>query len=143
MLNSTSRPESAARIVPVALGGRSYDIAIGPGMIAAAGDAVKRLAAGTRCAVVTDETVAAWRETLDVVDSIIDGELLIPHWRFKQGFDLAAFFANSERTDLVMLLTGQGALAYLADGPIADADSFALANTVFGENIFNYAAWFN
>ncbi|UJW86736.1 hypothetical protein [Devosia sp. SL43] len=92
---------------------------------------------------ITPEMVAAWRETLDVLDRIVDGELLIPHWRFKQGFDLKAFFENSERTDLVMLLTGQGALAYLADGPIADADSFALANSVFGENVFNYAAWFN
>ena len=92
---------------------------------------------------ITLEMVTAWRDTLDTLDEIVDGKLLLPHWRFKQGFDLAAFFANSERTDLVMLLTGQGALAYLADGPIADADSFSLANTVFGENIFNYAAWFN
>lgn len=92
---------------------------------------------------ITPEMIAAWRDTLDKLDQIIDGELLIPHWRFKQGFDLKAFFENSERTDLVMLFTGQGALAYLKDGPIADADSFALANSVFGENIFNYAAWFN
>lgn len=92
---------------------------------------------------ITPEMVAAWRETLDRLDEIVDGKLLIPHWRFKQGFDLAAFFANSERTDLVMLLTGQGALPYLADGPIADAESFSAANSVFGENVFNYAAWFN
>ena len=58
MLNSKDRAESAVRIVPVALGSRSYDIAIGPGMIAAAGDAVKRLAPTARCAVVTDETVS-------------------------------------------------------------------------------------
>ena len=92
---------------------------------------------------VTPEMVAAWRETLDVVDRVIEGDLLIPHWRFKQGFDLNAFFANSERTDLVLLLTGQGALPYLKDGPIADADSFAAANTVFGENFFNFALWAN
>jgi hypothetical protein len=92
---------------------------------------------------ITLEMVAAWRETLDVLDRIVDGELLIPHWRFKQGFDLKAFFEDSERTDLVMLLTGQGALAYLRDGPIADVDSFSAANSVFGDNVFNYAAWFN
>jgi hypothetical protein len=92
---------------------------------------------------ITPEMIAAWRDTLDTLDRIVDGDLLIPHWRFKQGFDLNAFFANSERTDLVMLFTGQGALAYLKDGPIADADSFSLANSVFGENVFNYAAWFN
>ena len=58
MLNSTGRTESAVRRVPVALGSRSYEIAIGPGMIAAAGDALKQLAPASRCAVVTDATVA-------------------------------------------------------------------------------------
>jgi 3-dehydroquinate synthase len=58
MLNSMGRTPGEARIVPVALGSRGYDIAIGPGLIAAAGDAVKQLAPSARCAVVTDETVA-------------------------------------------------------------------------------------
>ena len=92
---------------------------------------------------VTDETVTAWRETLDVLDQIIAGDLLIPHWRFSQGFDLRAFFETAERTDLVLLLTGQAALPYLRDGPIADAQSFAAGNAVFGENFFNFALWFN
>ncbi|MGV8832033.1 MAG: hypothetical protein ACOH2N_08670 [Devosia sp.] len=92
---------------------------------------------------VTAETVVAWRQTLDVFDKILDGKLLIPHWRFEKGFDLKAYFETAERTDLVLLLTGQDALPYLADGPIADADSFAAANAVFGEAFFNYAFWFN
>lgn len=69
--------------------------------------------------------------------------MLVPHWRFTQGFDLKAFFETSERTDLVLLLTGQGALPYLKDGPIADAESFAEANRVFGNDLFNYSLWFN
>ena len=92
---------------------------------------------------VNAEMVAAWRETLDVLDQVFDGQLLVPHWRFTQGFDLKAYFETAERTDLVMLLTGQGALPYLKDGPIADADSFAAANTAFGDAFFNYAFWFN
>tara|TARA_R110002020_G_scaffold344566_2_gene558763 strand:+ start:109 stop:1392 length:1284 start_codon:yes stop_codon:yes gene_type:complete len=92
---------------------------------------------------VTDETVAAWRETLDVVDQILDGKLLVPHWRFKQGLDLKAYFETAERSDLVMLMTGGGALPFLRDGPVADAESFAAANAVFGEAFFNYALWFN
>jgi hypothetical protein len=92
---------------------------------------------------ITEDMVAAWRDTLDKVDQIIAGELLIPHWRFQQGFDLKAFFESSRRTDLVMLLTGYGALPYLKEGPIADAETFALANGVFGENLLGYAFWFN
>ena len=70
------------------------------------------------------------------------GEIL-PHWRFKQGFDLKAWFETAERTDVVMLLTGKDALPYLRDGPIADADSFAAANAAFGDEFLLYALWFN
>ena len=92
---------------------------------------------------VTDEMVAAWRATLDTLDRILAGELLIPHWRFKQGFDLKAYFETAERTDFVMILTGYGALPFLKDGPIASAEDFAAANSVFGDNLLGYAFWFN
>ena len=92
---------------------------------------------------VTQETVDAWMATLDTVDQVLAGELLVPHWRFKQGFDLKAYFETATETDLVMLIAGQGALPYLRDGPIADAQSFAEANRVFGTDWLNYAFWFN
>ena len=92
---------------------------------------------------ITDEMVAAWRSTLDTLDQILAGELLIPHWRFKQGFDLKAYFETAEQTDIVMILTGYGALPFLKDGPIADAATFADANRVFGDNLLGYAFWFN
>lgn len=92
---------------------------------------------------ITDEQVAAWRKTLDTVDQVLDGELLLPHWRFGQGFDLKAYFETATETDFVMILTGLGALPYLKDGPIADADSFADANRAFGGDLIGYALWFN
>jgi hypothetical protein len=92
---------------------------------------------------VTDDTVTAWMATLDTVDQILDGKLLVPHWRFKQGFDLKAYFETATETDLVMLFAGQGALPFIKAGPIADAQSFAEANRVFGTDWINYAFWFN
>ncbi|KQN70094.1 hypothetical protein [Devosia sp. Leaf64] len=92
---------------------------------------------------ITEEMVAAWRETLDGVDKVFAGELLLPHWRFKQGFDLAAYFNTATETDIVMMFIGQGALPYIKPGPIADAESFAAANRVFGENWPLFALWFN
>ncbi len=92
---------------------------------------------------ITDEMVAAWRSTLETLDQILAGELLIPHWRFKQGFDLKAYFERAERTDFVMILTGYGALPFLKDGPVADANTFAEANRIFGDNLLGYAFWFN
>lgn len=88
--------------------------------------------------------VEAWLETLDVLEQIVAGELLLPHWRFGGvGFDLSAYLSGAERTDFVLLFSGYDALPFLREGPIADAESFAAANMVFGDDIWGYALWFN
>jgi hypothetical protein len=92
---------------------------------------------------VTQEIVDAWLATLDTVDQVLEGELLVPHWRFKLGFDLKRYFETAKETDAVMLITGSDALPYLADGPIANAQAFAQANAVLGTDWLNYAFWFN
>lgn len=92
---------------------------------------------------ISDAQVKAWMATLDTADLILDGKLLIPHWRFLRGFDLKAYFENARRTDLVMLITGYDALPFLKDGPVASAESFAEANNVFGDALIGYAFWFN
>jgi len=92
---------------------------------------------------VDENTVKAWMATLDTTDQILNGELLVPHWRFKQGFDLKAYFETASETDFVMILTGLGAVPFLKDGPVASAESFAEANEVFGDQWLGYAFWFN
>jgi hypothetical protein len=92
---------------------------------------------------ITDAQVKAWMATLDTADLILDGKLLLPHWRFQKGFDLKAYFETAKKTDLVMLITGYDALPFLKDGPIASAESFAEANAVFGDALIGYAFWFN
>ena len=92
---------------------------------------------------VTDEVVAAWMETLDTADKILAGELLVPHWRFKQGFDLKSYFETATHFDLVMMLTGYDYMPFLKDGPVATAESFAAANRVFGDEFLGYVFWFN
>lgn len=94
-------------------------------------------------AIVTDDMVTTWLATLDVADKIVDGELLLPHWRFKQGFDLKAYFETATRTDLVMIFTGYGALPFLKDGPKVDANAFSEGNRVFGDAFPGYMLWFN
>lgn len=92
---------------------------------------------------VTQDVVDAWMATLDTVDLVLDGELLVPHWRFRQGVDLKAYFTTATETDVIMLMTGSAALPYLRDGPVADAESFAEANEALGADWLNYAFWFN
>lgn len=92
---------------------------------------------------VTQASVDAWMATLDTIDEVLDGKLLVPHWRFTKGVDLKAYFETAERTDLVLLIAGSAVLPYLKDGPIADAQSFAKANEAFGADWLNYVFWFN
>jgi uncharacterized MnhB-related membrane protein len=92
---------------------------------------------------VTQAVVDAWMETLDSVEAILDGELLVPHWRFAQGFDLKAYFETATRTDAVMIFTGYGALPFLRDGPVADAQAFRQGLEVFGDDFPGFAFWFN
>jgi hypothetical protein len=91
----------------------------------------------------TQEQIDAWLATLDTLDEVLEGRLLLPHWRFRQGFDLKAYFETATNTDIVMLLSGYDALPYLKDGPIASADSFAALNGAFGADWPGYAFWFN
>jgi hypothetical protein len=92
---------------------------------------------------VTNEQVTAWLSSLDTVDKILDGKLLLPHWRFQQGFDLKAYFETAKRTDFVMLLTGYDALPYIKAGPVASAESFSTLTAAFGDAWPGYAFWFN
>lgn len=63
IMSSTADAAAAAPVdvdrVPVDLGTRGYDILIGDGLIATAGEEIARVLPGARLAVVTDETVAA------------------------------------------------------------------------------------
>jgi hypothetical protein len=94
-------------------------------------------------AAVDEAKVAAWLVTLGKAKDVLEGRLLLPHWRFKQGFDLKAYFETATETDLVMILTGMGALPFLADGPVASQEDFRAIEEAFGSDWLGYAFWFN
>lgn len=92
---------------------------------------------------ITEQQVSAWLGALDTVDQVLDGKLLIPHWRFKRGFDLTAYFDTATRTDPVLLLSGHDAVQFLRDGAVMDDETFASFNSAFGWQWLGYAFWFN
>ena len=94
-------------------------------------------------ATVDEAKVAAWMVTLDKARDVLEGRLLIPHWRFKHGFDLKAYFETATETDLVMILSGLGAVPFLKDGPIASPEDFRAVQEAFGSDWIGYAFWFN
>ena len=72
---------------------------------------------------------------VDETETVLDGKLLVPHWRFKQGFDLKAYFDTATRTDLVMQRTGLDAVPFLKCGPVASATDLRAIQAAFGNDL--------
>jgi len=92
---------------------------------------------------VRQDQIDAWMAALDEAEAILDGRLLVPHWRFTRGIDLKAFFESPRTFDLVMFLTGSGAVPYLTDGPVSSHERWTKITRAFEDNFFGYALWFN
>jgi hypothetical protein len=92
---------------------------------------------------VTREQLTSWFAVLDEAEAILDGKELVPHWRFSKGIDMKAFFEQPRTFDLVLLLAGQGAIPYLADGDVITAERWSEMTRDFEGSFFEYALWFN
>ena len=116
------------RTVHVDVAGRPYDIHIGPGLLAEAGERIKALRPGARVAIVTDANVAA--RHLATVEAALDGAgiehvavVVEPGEKTKSYRGLeqvveALIAARIERRDLVLALGG---------GVVGDLSGFAAA----------------
>jgi 3-dehydroquinate synthase len=114
--------------VPVSLGARSYDIAIGRGLIGELGTRIAALKPGASAAIVTDETVAtrhlkAAEASLAAAD-IRATPIIVPpgeatkSWHVLEGVCDRLLDARIERNDVVVALGG---------GVVGDLSGFAAA----------------
>jgi 3-dehydroquinate synthase len=102
--------------IPVGLGTRSYEILIGPGLVAGAGARIAALAPGATCAVVTDSNVA--RHHLPALLASLDAaglrhtEIVVEPGEGSKSFATyadvcgAVLDARAERGDIVVALGG-------------------------------------
>lgn len=112
--------------VEVGLGERAYDILIGPGLIARAGEEISRRLPGVRVAIVTDENVAATHlETLKA--GLDDGGIASSSVVLPAGEKTKNFTALQEVVDAVLaarLERGDAVIAF-GGGVIGDLSGFA------------------
>ncbi len=87
--------------------------------------------------------VDGWMTLLDQLDGLLDGTILVPHWRFDRGVNLKRFLLEPTTFDPVMLFQGQAATPYLEDGPKADSAVWNRITSVFGGNFLQYFFWIN
>jgi len=92
---------------------------------------------------VTEQRIQAWRAVLDQVELMLDGKKLVPHWRFRQGFNLAKVFEEPRPFDIVLWVTGPAALPYLENGPIGTSQDWNGLADAFEGSFGIYMAWFN
>ena len=69
-----------------------------------------------------------WLMVLADAEKVLQGQLLIPHWRLGDGagFDLHAFLQDPPSVDMVGLIQGSSLLPYLRQGPLANGQSLQL-----------------
>ncbi len=118
--------ETTARTVAVSLGDRSYDIMIGPGLIADAGRAIAARLPGARVAIVTDANVAAFhldglRAGLRAGGVGIGAEVVLPAGEKTKSL---GFFESTVEAVIGARLERGDAVVALGGGVIGDLSGF-------------------
>ncbi|OHV76940.1 hypothetical protein [Rhizobium sp. LCM 4573] len=92
---------------------------------------------------VTEKRVETWLQVLSQFETVLDGKLLVPHWRFDKGVNVARIFDDPRPFDLVLWVTGPAAVPYLEDGSTMASGDWNQLTSIFGGNFMSYAFYFN
>lgn len=96
-------------------------------------------------------TAERWQGVLTEIDAILDGELLVPYWRFGfpeagsegVGVNIARLMQSPGDMDLLLWVQGAGAAPYLETGEIASMAAWQqFAMMTRGDSLM-LAVWFN
>lgn len=92
---------------------------------------------------ITDERIDSWLSLMAESEAILNGDKLLPHWRFEQGFNLRRLLESPQPFDLVLLLTGTDMVPFLEDGPVSDRSFWEQATGAFEGEFLSFAVWIN
>ena len=92
---------------------------------------------------ITDERIDTWLALMAESEAILNGDKLLPHWRFDQGFNLRRLLESPQPFDLVLLLSGTDMVPYLEDGPVSDRSFWEQATGAFEGEFLSFAVWIN
>jgi hypothetical protein len=100
---------------------------------------------------VSAEMAQSWQDVLVEMKGLIEGETLIPYWRYGNAWDaetgvgvnLAKFLQDPGDMDVILWIHGAGAAPYLESGPLARMRAWdRFAQMTRGDGLM-FAAWFN
>ncbi len=87
----------------------------------------------------------AWQAVLQDASRVIEGDLLIPHWRAGDavGVNINAWLENPTALDVVGVIAGTSLAPYMQAGPLVDADALDEFSRVTGGNFALFAFTLN
>ncbi|RWM41560.1 hypothetical protein [Mesorhizobium sp.] len=94
---------------------------------------------------VGEEQVMAWLATLTMAEDLLEGRVLLPHFRITgKGINMKRFFDEPKPFDLVLSITGPAIAPYVESGKILTSDDFDQIQREFGgAGFLIFALWFN
>lgn len=92
---------------------------------------------------VNEDRVAGWHQFLDELEALLQGRKLLPHFRFTQGINLHRVFTEPRTFDPLLMIQGSGAVPYLEDGEVTDAETWDRILGLMGGGFLRYFVWFN
>jgi len=90
-------------------------------------------------------TGVAWQAILADAEAILNGDLLINHWRVSPGagINVKAMFMNPPAVDIVTWIQGSGLLPYMERGPVATSESIRAFNRLVSGNSIGFSFMLN
>jgi len=100
---------------------------------------------------VDEEMAAGWQSVLVEIEEVLEGDALVPYWRFENGYNaetgtgvnVAKFLQNPGDMDVILWIHGAGAAPYLESGKLAQLDAWDRFTRMTGGDGLMFAAWFN
>ena len=97
------------------------------------------------------EMAETWQAVLLEIEALLEGEALIPYWRFNNGYgaeagigvNLAKYLQNPGDLDVILWIHGAGAAPYLETGTLAQLDAWDRFTQMTRGDGLMFAAWFN
>ena len=92
---------------------------------------------------INQQILDGWLSFMDQLDGMLQGNILLGHWRLVRGINLRRVFLEPTTFDPILWGQGSAALPYLEDGAMAQGDTWRRLVQVFGGDFFRYAIWLN
>ncbi|MEM6431887.1 MAG: hypothetical protein AAF708_21800 [Deinococcota bacterium] len=92
------------------------------------------------------EMIEGWLMFLDEAEGILQGDILLPHWRVSDpnvGINFRRAFLETRNFDVILWIQGSAATPFLEEGTVTQPETWDRLNDLFNGNFVGFAVWIN